>query len=360
MDTTLMNTTKSNRATLHVEVLEAREVPAVTLPTSPNFAAVGVATTPHYLATAQADGGGLVRVFDFKTGTELFKLRPFGNSYTGGVRVATGDVNGDGTPDIICASVVGTGTTVRVFNGINAAEIASFQPFGTKYAGGASVAVADFNGDGKADIVAGGGNHNMIKVFNGATVTGTPALLARFAPFASTYKGGVRVATGDITRDGVADIAAVTARGRAVVEGFSGTTIGNTTPFQPFAPYFASGASATGGAWISVGDVNGDGFADVATGNGNGKAQVRIIDGKTLPAGGNPTLIRTLVLSPSVAAVGARVRLVDLNGDGTMEAVVSANTGDQPAVDIYNATTGALLTAFYASGTGFLGGIDVG
>ena len=59
------------------------------------------ARPPVYLLTARASDGVQVRVFDFASGTERFRITPFGTGYTGGVRVATGDVNADGTPDVV-------------------------------------------------------------------------------------------------------------------------------------------------------------------------------------------------------------------------------------------------------------------
>jgi large repetitive protein len=348
-------------AYLQMEELEAREVPAATLP---DFTAVGVASKPTYLVTSAGPGGGVLRVFDFHSQTEKFRATPFGPNYAGGIQVATGDVNGDGTPDIICATGTGAITTVRVFDGATGVRIASFEPFGKNYTSGASVAVGDFNGDGKADIVVGGAGHPVIKVFSGASVvTGPLATLGRFTAFgagiSTDYTGGVRVAVGDVNDDGTPDILAVTASGRAIVAGFSGTTIGQTIPFQPFAPYYATGANSTGGGWIAAGDVNGDGFADIAVGNGSGAAQVRIVDGESLPMGGNPILIRTISLGTS-AATGVHARLVDLNGDGKLELVEGANMGAGPLVGIFSATTGNLISSFDAFDTTFLGGVYLG
>src|SRR6185295_12251221 len=106
---------------------------------------------PRYLATA-ADAGALpaVRVFDFTSGTEKFNFLAYDSSFRGGVRVATGDVNGDGIPDIITAPGAGGGPHVKVFDGATGRLEISFMAYAPTFTGGVYVAAGDVNGDGKA------------------------------------------------------------------------------------------------------------------------------------------------------------------------------------------------------------------
>ncbi|MBY0459646.1 MAG: VCBS repeat-containing protein, partial [Gemmataceae bacterium] len=120
-------------STLQAEALEAREVPA-------------------FLVTGAVVGsGGVVQVYDAATRQLTAGFAPYGAGFTGGVNVAVGDINGDGTADIITATATGA-AHVKVFSGTDFQEIRSFIAY-TGFTGGVNVAVGDVNGDGTADIV---------------------------------------------------------------------------------------------------------------------------------------------------------------------------------------------------------------
>src|SRR5262249_16954224 len=94
-----------------------------------------VSTGNVFVTGADAGGGPHVRVFDGEGLHEKFSFYAFSPSFTGGVRVALGDVAGDGTPDVIAAAGPGGGPHVRVFNGKTGQQING--PLGSFYAYGA-------------------------------------------------------------------------------------------------------------------------------------------------------------------------------------------------------------------------------
>src|SRR5205807_7051970 len=105
------------------------------------------------IATGAGPGGGPQVVVSDSAGRPLFQFFAFDPAFTGGVRVAVGDVNGDGTPDIICGAGPGGGPQVRVIDGKTHQELGSFFAFDAGFTGGVYVAAGDVNGDGLADIV---------------------------------------------------------------------------------------------------------------------------------------------------------------------------------------------------------------
>src|SRR5262249_1237503 len=150
-------------------------------------------------------------------GSLRFRLAPF-DQFSGGVRVAVGDVNGDGIPDILTGAGAGApGGHVKLFSGQDGTPLASFYAFGPGFTGGVSVALADVNGDGHADLVvgAGPGAGPHVKVIDGTKLSqvqadgqiADSAVLASFSAFGPGFQGGVNVAAGDLNHDGHADLA---------------------------------------------------------------------------------------------------------------------------------------------------------
>src|SRR5205814_4741075 len=103
---------------------------------------------------------------------------PFGG-FAGGVRTAVGDVNGDGTDDLVAGTGPGTATQVVVLDGRDGkTQLFAVNPFEAGFTGGVFVATGDVNGDGVDDLVItpdkGGGPR--VLVLDGKTF----AVLANF------------------------------------------------------------------------------------------------------------------------------------------------------------------------------------
>ena len=151
--------------------------------------------TADIIVGAGAGGGPRVRVFDGNTRRVVRDFFAFDPSFTGGVTVAAGDVDGDGVADVIVGAGAGGGPHVRAFNVASGAALASFFAYDPSFAGGVSVAAVDLTGDGTDEIVtgagAGGGPH--VRAFD----VRTGAAVASFFAFAPSFAGGVTVAGAD-------------------------------------------------------------------------------------------------------------------------------------------------------------------
>ena len=278
-------------------------------------------------------------------GSARFTLDSLYVGYVGRVNVATGDVTGDGVDDIVVGTLDST-SHIKVFDGVTGAEIRSFIAY-QSFNGGVNVAVGDLDGDGIADIVTGtaAGATPHVKAFSGRT----GAEIRSFYAYAPAFSGGVDVAVGDVTGDGRADIITGTASGAAHVKAFDGRTSAEVRSFLAY-PGFVGGIS------VAAGDLDGDGFADIITGAGPGGApHVKAFSGRT---GGE--LASFLAYDPGFAG-GVRVGVVDRNGDGKVDIITGAGPGAGPHVKIFDGRSLVELGGFLASANAdFNGGVYVG
>jgi hypothetical protein len=66
-----------------------------------------------------------VRVFSGAEGSRLASFFAYDSRFTGGVRVASADVDGDGRDDLITGAGIGGGAQVRTFRGLDFTRLSS-------------------------------------------------------------------------------------------------------------------------------------------------------------------------------------------------------------------------------------------
>jgi hypothetical protein len=243
--------------------------------------------------------------------------------------VAVGDFNGDGKLDLAVANEFSNNVSVLLGNGDGTFQYAPNFAVGT---GPVSLAMGDFNGDGKPDLAVVNQNGYSVSIFLG-NGDGTFQTTRNYA--VGTNPDSVVV--GDFNGDGKLDLA-VANSGSNTVSVLLGNGDGS---FQTAQNY----AVATNPDSVAVGDFNGDGKLDLAVangvsnnvslllGNGDGTFQAA----KNFGAGGGPVSIAVGDFNGDGKAdlavanlFGNTVSVLPGNGDGSFQAAQNFAVGNHP------------------------------
>lgn len=267
------------------------------------------------------------------------------------------------------------GNRLGLLKGVNqiadpSAFLQNFFVYDYSFTGGVTVASGDVNGDGKADIIVGtgpGGGPN-VKVISGAKINnigpdGLPdstALLASFFAFDEKFRGGVNVGTGDVNGDGYSDvIAAAAAGGGSHVKSFNGLKLIQSGAFAPgviLASFYAFGASFLGGVNVAAGDLNGDGLADYIVGAGQGGgSHVKVISPLNLA-----TPIASFYAFGSTFGGGVDIGFRARSGGATPLLTTGTGAGTTARFVAFAAPRFTAIENIDAFDVGFTGGVEVG
>jgi FG-GAP-like repeat len=280
----------------------------------------GIITRRLIVAGSDAGRPALVKAFD-TFGNRLFTVSPFPQTFLGGARVAAGDVNGDKIEDLIVASGPGMVSNIKVYDGSTGNELTALSSLYTSqitkvysatFISGLTITTGDINRDGFADVVVGPARGaKPIEVISGAS----GAELAKLTPFGTAYANGLSVAVGDVTGDRVPDLVVGQAAGGSRVVVLSGTNLAGVAfrTMTAFPTFF-------GGVNVAVGDINGDSRADIMVGMNaatNFDSRIRVFSGL------NNAILKDFVAFTGYRG-GVRVAADDLDGDGNADLIVSA------------------------------------
>ena len=215
-------------------------------------------------------------------------------------------------------------------------------------------------------------------------------------PF-TAYNGGVTVAWGDVNGDGYPDLVVAATAGNPAIKVYNGNflaTSASTFFAQPddylLGRGFVYGLNLNIGLSIAVGDIEGNGFADIVTAPNAGNPHVKIFSGQKISNGGlipllpQPPHAFSPDNDPAVVAqgfvyglnfnVGANVAVADIEGNGRADIITGASAGN-PHVKVYsgqqvialgeigtlgpNTPDGGLRTSFFAYQMGLNIGVFV-
>lgn len=217
-------------------------------------------------------------------------------------------------------------------------------PF-SQFSGGASVATGqlDRNTPTLERVVATGpGGGPMIRVYGE-----NDRLLSQFRPYPTAFRGGLDVAVGDLTGDGQAEIIVGAGRGGTVRQvklfSYAGELINE---FDAYA------ASFRGGVRVAAADLDGDGVDEIVTGpNQGGGPHVRVFDRS------GHRLAQFFAFAPSFRG-GIDVAAYPATAESPAVIAAAAGPGGGPHVRIFS-LDGTLRWQFFTDQGRFRGGLRV-
>lgn len=263
------------------------------------------------------------------------------------ISIAVGDFNNDGKPDLATSTFSTNQLSVILNESTGAGNLAFGDPI-TQGAGAEPVyvVVGDFNRDGKLDvatanIAADGGASVGILLGNG---DGT----FQDVQFVAAGANPDSLAVGDFNRDGIPDLAVTYGADAGPSADKVGVLLGNGDGTFQDVRFFNAGSAPTA---LAIGDFNRDGVPDIAAANeDSNNVSILIGDG-----GGNFTTRCTLAVGRAPNAIAA----ADFNGDGRLDLGVS-NSGDQSLTVLYGKGNGDFYRCRPANRAFAVGGASTG
>ncbi|MFA6525510.1 MAG: S8 family serine peptidase [Patescibacteria group bacterium] len=308
-------------------------------------------TRADYIVVGPSPGGGpQVRVFE-QDGTLVSQFFAYGESFRGGVNVATGDLDGDGIDEIVTGAGVGGGPQVRVFDYQGTPKYTNgFFAYAEHVRNGVYVAVGDLNGDGIGEIVTGtgAGSGPHVRTFDRF---GKSVFSPGFFAYAEYVRNGVYVACGDLDGNGRDEIITGTGQGSGPhVRTFN--YVGNAVFTPGFFPY---NSAFRGGVRVATGDLDGNGRDEILTVPGiGGGPQVRAFD-----RFGKASVTNGFFAFGDNFRGGSFLAGGDTNQDGLDEIIVSVGSQSAPLVRVFDKTGVVIEDQFYALPETFINGIII-
>jgi uncharacterized repeat protein (TIGR01451 family) len=297
-------------------------------------AAYGFAVYRNTAASGSVTSGSFAPPIYFNTG---------GSS---SMDIATGDIDGDGKPDVAIATGLGT----SIFRNTSTAGSVSFAatlqiPAPWTSGGVGSVKIADLNGDGKAELIIGDANVGISIYWN----IGSPGSIDAnsFAiPIDYTLSDGfatLGMAIGDLDGDGKPD-AAISNGGNKIFV-FKNIAAG-------FADPITLTTSNSIGYHVIIADIDGDGKPDLIGSNNSTYDSTISIFRNTSTPGNIDTTSFASPFALSTGLVAASASLADFNGDGKPDLLlthIGAYINQNISIYRNTATPGVINSSSFAA-----------
>jgi uncharacterized membrane protein len=306
----------------------------------------------QFAVGADTTGGPRVTVYN-PDGSVRFDFFAYDPSTRFGASVVLADLDGDGVDDIITSPGYGGAPRVRVFSGVDLHVMDDFFAFDNSFRGGCNIAVGDFNGDGVPDLVVGAGKGGGPRVFvidgkqfNNVDAGGQVAAGARVADFFAfdpSFTGGVSVAVTDLDQNGVNEIVTGAGVGSApLARVWDVQTQAMTSEFLAFDPDMTSGVNVGGhGEYLVFGAAHG------------GPPEVRVFRGAD-----HAQISDGMMYEPTFTG-GVRVAFGDTVDASRPLFLIGAGVGGGPRIKVLRPDLEVVLPDFFAFEEMFRGGVYV-
>jgi Bacterial Ig-like domain (group 3)/FG-GAP-like repeat len=250
--------------------------------------------------------------------------------------VSIGDVNGDGKADILSSNTDGGDITVLLGNGDGTFSSPTVGYATGGYPGSPAI-IADFDGDGKIDVIVSDSMYSFVYL-KGYGDGSFRSALDYYAPLpGNTTAYGITVASGDFNGDGYPDFVLGNCCNNSI-----GVTVFLSRPdgsLQPGVNYANSSFSNSQLNYVAVADFNKDGKPDIAAIDVDNQ-QVQIFTNN----GDGTFTVGSTYASDSQGGYPEAIVTGDFNKDGFQDiAIANNNNGGQDVAILLNDGTGNFL-----------------
>ncbi|MEK7518937.1 MAG: L,D-transpeptidase family protein [Patescibacteria group bacterium] len=254
-----------------------------------------------------------------------------------GAHVTAADLGNDGVSEILVGSPAGSKPLVRLLR-LDGSTITKFPINNVKGNPAVYVTAGDVDGDGVKEIIVnfGSGTTPEIRVY---TVDGKR--LSAFLVVGKKFRGGTHVTVGDVNGDGKADI--VTAPG----QGGGSFVVTFSAMGKRIGQFRAYPANVRSGVQLATVDINGDGKAEIATVVSQPNTLVKVFSG----SGTLLNSFKTVSIAPNSLRAASAMNAPNI--------IVGSAAGKTSVVTSYTADGSAGQIQFTPFGKNYTSGISV-